>query len=138
MRHLLPLLTGLSLLAGPAAAAETVIAVCEARAAAPVTIAIFATAADFKAHENPVATLTLAPQADGTAEAQIDLPPGTYAAAAIQDTDGDGGLTTNMLGLPTEPYGFSGGGGRFGPPAFNEAAFAVPAVKPVLVCLQEL
>jgi uncharacterized protein (DUF2141 family) len=33
-----------------------------------------------------------------------------------------------MVGLPTEPYGFSRDAhGNFGPPSFQEAAFALPA-----------
>ena len=47
-----------------------------------------------------------------------DVAPGTYAAAAVQDTNGDGTVTIGKTG-PTEPYGFSGpaqtGIPKFGP-----------------------
>ena len=36
------------------------------------------------------------------------LPAGTYAATAFQDVDGNQTLTTNVLGIPNEPYGWSG------------------------------
>lgn len=56
-----------------------------------------------------------------------DVPAGTYAAAVIHDRDRDGKLSTNLLGIPREPYGFSSGArGRFGPPSFQDAAFSWP------------
>lgn len=54
-----------------------------------------------------------------------DLPPGRYAVAVMHDEDGDGELDTNMLGIPTEGYGFSGDGGGFGAPNFEEASVSV-------------
>jgi uncharacterized protein (DUF2141 family) len=51
------------------------------------------------------------------------LPPGNYAATAYQDINGDDKLSTNLLKLPTEPYGFSNNArGAFGPPSFKDAA----------------
>lgn len=53
-----------------------------------------------------------------------DLPHGRYAASVIHDRDGNGRLTTNLLGVPSEAYGFSNRArGVFGPPDFEEAAF---------------
>jgi len=54
-----------------------------------------------------------------------DLPAGRYAIKLYHDANGNGAMDTNPLGLPTEGYGFSGTGGRFGPPAFEKAAFEV-------------
>ena len=51
--------------------------------------------------------------------------PGTYAVAAYQDGNGNGRLDRTGLGLPLEPYGFSGTVGRRGRPDFAEAAFAL-------------
>lgn len=161
MRRLLLLLTGFSLLgfdaaarAAPAALAApgpaavpvvmpvvmpekmpATISICKARAGVPVTLALFATVADFKAQANAAATLSLQPTAEGMAAGEVILPPGRYAAAAFQDLDGDGRLTTNFLGIPKEPYGFSGTDNKFGMPTFAEAGFSVPAAMPVLVCL---
>jgi ABC-type glutathione transport system ATPase component len=36
-----------------------------------------------------------------------DLAPGTYAVSAYQDLNGNQRLDANMVGMPTEPYGFS-------------------------------
>ena len=56
------------------------------------------------------------------------LPAGTYAVSAVHDRDENGKLTTNLLGIPTEPYGFTGrGSGLFGPPAFDDVSFSLPA-----------
>ncbi|MBK1729422.1 DUF2141 domain-containing protein [Halorhodospira halophila] len=65
-------------------------------------------------------------EGDAVALTISDLVPGEYAVAAFQDLDGSGDLTTNFLGIPREPAGFSRGAmGRMGPPDFADAAFTV-------------
>ncbi|MEL7312374.1 MAG: DUF2141 domain-containing protein [Pseudomonadota bacterium] len=54
-----------------------------------------------------------------------DLAAGDYAIKLYHDANDNGEMDQNMMGLPIEGYGFSGNGGRFGPPAFSEAAFSV-------------
>lgn len=57
-----------------------------------------------------------------------DLAPGEYAVAAYHDADGDGKLAQNMVGLPTEGFGFSNGAvGFMGPPSFDKAAVTIDA-----------
>lgn len=57
-----------------------------------------------------------------------DLPPGEYAVAAFHDQDADGQLGTTVLGIPTEPYGFSNNArGFMGPASFTSAAITVSA-----------
>ena len=51
--------------------------------------------------------------------------PGTYAVAAFQDLNGNRRLDRTPLGLPLEPYAFSGDAGRAGRPDFARAAFAL-------------
>jgi uncharacterized protein (DUF2141 family) len=53
------------------------------------------------------------------------VPPGVYAIAAFQDTNRSGQLDRTPLGLPLEPYGFSGESGRRTRPDFRDAAFAL-------------
>lgn len=54
-----------------------------------------------------------------------DLPAGQYAIAAFHDIDGNGGLTTNLIRMPQEPFGFSNDAPVYlGPPSFEQAAFA--------------
>ena len=53
-----------------------------------------------------------------------DVPAGTYAAAVFQDVNGNGKMDSNVMGIPTEPFGFSNNAaGRFGPPKFEAAKF---------------
>lgn len=50
------------------------------------------------------------------------LAAGQYAVSVVHDRDGNGKLNTNLMGLPTEPYGFSGKPASFGPPSFADAS----------------
>ncbi len=50
------------------------------------------------------------------------LAPGTYAIAALHDADWSGDMTTNVVGIPKEAYGFANDArGMFGPPSFGES-----------------
>lgn len=63
---------------------------------------------------------------DGTHTLSIDqLAPGRYAVAVYVDRNGNGKLDRGMFGKPIEPYGFSNGGGMFGPPDFADALIDV-------------
>ncbi|MGP1276250.1 MAG: DUF2141 domain-containing protein [Caulobacterales bacterium] len=56
------------------------------------------------------------------------LAPGQYAAVAYHDVNGNDDLDTGMMGIPSEPLGYSEGArGRFGPARFNDAAFTLGA-----------
>ncbi|WP_421657297.1 DUF2141 domain-containing protein [Leptothermofonsia sp. ETS-13] len=54
-----------------------------------------------------------------------NLPSGNYAVAVFHDSNGDGKLNRNSLGMPTEGYGFSNNPvySRTGPPKYGEATF---------------
>ena len=53
---------------------------------------------------------------------------GTYAIAVYQDIDRNKVLSTNFIGFPTEPVGFSNDARiRFGPPSFKDAKITVVA-----------
>ncbi|WP_244480658.1 DUF2141 domain-containing protein [Methylobacterium sp. Leaf399] len=54
-----------------------------------------------------------------------DVAPGTYAVAVFQDVNGNGRLDRTGLGLPMEPYGFSGEAVRGARPDFERAHIAV-------------
>ncbi len=59
-----------------------------------------------------------------------DIEPNTYGIAVVQDQDKNGKLSTNLVGIPTEPYGFSNNKfGTFGPPDFNEISFKLETGK---------
>lgn len=53
-----------------------------------------------------------------------DIPAGTYALSVWLDTNANGRLDSNLIGVPREPVGASNNAeGRMGPPRFEEAAF---------------
>lgn len=52
--------------------------------------------------------------------------PGRYGIRLFHDVDSDGVMDANLVGLPTEPFGFSNNAPlQFGPPSFSAAAFDV-------------
>ncbi len=55
-----------------------------------------------------------------------NLPPGRYAVIVFQDANRDGRIDKNLVGIPTEAYGFSrNASGFLGPPGFADAAVEV-------------
>ena len=55
-----------------------------------------------------------------------DLAEGRYAVSVMHDENGDGVLDANLLGVPTEGYGFSNDAtGIMGPPDFSDASVVV-------------
>ena len=55
-----------------------------------------------------------------------DVPPGKYALSIYHDENANEKLDKNLIGLPTEGYGFSNDArGTFGPPKFKAATFEV-------------
>lgn len=64
--------------------------------------------------------------ANGEITVELRLPPGEYALSVWHDTDDDGKLARNFVGLPKEPAGLSNNvRPRFGPPRFRDARFTV-------------
>ena len=54
------------------------------------------------------------------------LEPGRYAVNGFHDGNGNGDLDTNLLGVPTEGYGFgNGAAGSFGPAEFDASSIDV-------------
>jgi uncharacterized protein (DUF2141 family) len=77
--------------------------------------------------EEPAATAAIDP-ATGVYVAAISLQPGRYAFTAYLDSNGNGELDSNFIGIPKEPVALSNGARpRFGPPKFDDAAFSLEA-----------
>lgn len=92
-------------------------------------IALFDSADAFN-ESKALASQTAAMQ-DGKAQVLFaNLPPGRYAVRAFADANNNGKLDTNMLGIPTERYGFSNDAkGMMGPPGFDAAALVVDSAN---------
>jgi uncharacterized protein (DUF2141 family) len=67
------------------------------------------------------------PARDGETVVTIKgVPAGTWAVLAYQDENANGELDRNLIGIPSENYGFSREAReRFGPPSFDDAAMPV-------------
>jgi len=55
-----------------------------------------------------------------------NLPDGDYAIKLFHDVDGDGKMSTNLFGIPTEPFAFSNNAvGKMGPAKWKDAKFTI-------------
>lgn len=92
-------------------------------------IAVHKRVADIAFPGGGVVAATIRPAREGEIRVVFtDLDPGEYAVAAFHDADGDGTLARNIVGMPTEGFGFSNGAtGFMGPPSFDKAAVTVGA-----------
>jgi uncharacterized protein (DUF2141 family) len=71
-------------------------------------------------------SFSLSPKNQQVAFTINDLAPGTYALAVIHDQDGNGKLSSNLVGYPIEKFGFSNNPKvYFSPPSFDKAAFVL-------------
>jgi uncharacterized protein (DUF2141 family) len=67
----------------------------------------------------------------------LTLSPGQYAVAAFHDANGNNKLDKNLVGLPTEKYGFSNNvRGSFGPPALADQLVEVNASTEISITLK--
>lgn len=63
---------------------------------------------------------------------ELLLPPGEYAMTVFHDTNGNGELDTNFIGMPKEPIAMSNNAkAKFGPPKYEDAVFDV-VLEPVI------
>lgn len=68
-----------------------------------------------------------------------DLPPGTYAIAALHDANSNGKMDTNMLGIPKEDYGASNDAkSTFGPPKYKDAKFDVSGNQSITIKMRSV
>ncbi len=56
-----------------------------------------------------------------------DLPPGSYAVQVVHDANDNGRMDTNVIGMPTENYGFSQNPNVMRKARFEEARFELAA-----------
>ncbi len=69
----------------------------------------------------------------------IDLPSGEYVFSMYQDSNGNGRLDSNFLGIPREPFGFSNYNGKSAPGSFDKLKVMVnDKTKKVTVHLHKI
>jgi uncharacterized protein (DUF2141 family) len=74
--------------------------------------------------------------ARGAAISLGEFAPGRYALFGMHDANGNGDLDLNLLGIPTESYGFSNDAkGTVGPPSFDAAAVQVRSDAPTRIVI---
>ena len=57
---------------------------------------------------------------------ELQLPPGEYALSIFYDSNANGELDTNFIGIPKEPVALSNNARpRFGPPKYKDAKFTL-------------
>jgi uncharacterized protein (DUF2141 family) len=89
-------------------------------------VALHASAAGFPGRDGKAIRRSVVASGDTTVLAFAGIPAGEYAAAVYADMNGNGELDSNFFGIPQEPVGMSRDAkGRFGPPGFSDAVFAV-------------
>ena len=90
-----------------------------------VMVALYDKAAGFPGGSSFAATMV--PAKPGAVSVGFkDVPAGRYAVSAFHDLNGNQRLDRNMVGIPSEPYGFSRNArGKMGPPSFDDAAVNV-------------
>jgi len=124
-------------LAAPASAGELLVAVTGVRSAAgEVGCALFAAASDFPSGTGSAAQWRPA-QASGVTCRFDGLKPGVYAVAVFHDVNGNRRTDTNLVGIPTEDYGFSNNARpAMRAPRFDEAAVQVKEGAPVRISVR--
>jgi uncharacterized protein (DUF2141 family) len=66
------------------------------------------------------------------------LPAGNYAVSAYQDLNGNGKLDKNLVGIPSEPYGFSNNARpKFRAPNWDETRFELRADTQIEIKLEK-
>lgn len=70
-------------------------------------------------------------------ELSLSIPIGRrYAIIVYHDLNANGKLDRNILGIPSEPYGFSNNPStRFGPPSFDKANFDAAKLNNIVIRL---
>ncbi len=92
-------------------------------------LAVYASEEDMKSRKAIQSQIITVHNADQKA-VLADLPSGHYGVMVFQDLDGNRDLNTNLIGIPTEPYGFSTNPRVMGPPSFSDIQFDV-ATTPI-------
>lgn len=115
------------LLALPAHAGDLTVQLTDIRATTGLVTLALVDAAGYAGRARPVQATGGPVAGDTQTFVFAGVAPGRYAVMVTHDENGNGRLDTNMLGMPTEGYGFSNNPRVMRKPTFDEAAFDVGA-----------
>lgn len=100
-----------------------------------VMVGLFSDADSFL--KKPASGVTARPRKGEVRVVFDKVDPGTYAVSIIHDSNRNGKLDSNFLGVPKEGFGFSNNVmGSFGPPSFEKATFNVNTTTQVSIRLR--
>lgn len=114
--------------APPSAKADPVVRITVAGVKAPQGFMMIALHDEKGWSGQPIARVRIAVTGNNVAAVLAAPAPGRYGIKLFHDVNGDGKMDTNIVGFPTEPFGFSNDAPiRLGPPSFSDAGFEIGA-----------
>lgn len=90
-------------------------------------VALYRSEQSYQQGKDAVAAVVKAVSGDSQQLVFANLADGQYAIKIMHDANDNGELDRNIMGIPSEGYGFSNNAGQFGPASFKDAAFSVAA-----------
>ena len=119
------LITTTSLFAGHTFAGELAVTIRGIESdAGKLMIAVVDSEAAFNGDGPAVLSVLIAPQPGELTFNTDALPDGAYGIRVMHDENGNGDMDSNMVGMPTEAWGFSNNAmGNFGPPSWSDIRF---------------
>lgn len=134
MKPYLPILLLTAAVASTSAqAVELVVRVTDIRTAkGNIGIAVVDSEAGWSNQSKPAAAQLVAASGEEVTF-RFDLPAGAYAVRVMHDENGNGKLDTNILGIPTEGYGFSNNLKVMRVVRFDEARFELGSAGTTVV-----
>ena len=90
-------------------------------------VALYRSEQSYQQGKDAVAALVKEVSGESQQLVFTDLAEGQYAIKIMHDGNHNGEFERNLMGIPSEGYGFRNNVGQFGPASFKHAAFAVAA-----------
>ena len=126
-----------ALLAQAAAAAELTISIANIEdKEGQLMVAVLASESALNGESPATLSVLLPVNATQVSFSTDALVPGEYAARVMHDQNGNGEMDSNLVGMPTEPWGFSNNAmGNFGPPGWNDVRFTLDETTTISIDL---
>ncbi len=101
-----------------------------------IQIGVYNNAADFPQKGKEFKKIIVDAHAPSTAYTLNNIPKGTYAIAVFHDKNNDGKCNRNLLGIPTEGYGFSNNIlPKLRTPSFDKTKFTIACATSVSITM---